>query len=395
MRIRAFPRTLYAVPMALALAGAASAGPPAPTAVQLSRMRLGDGFTLVYQVTTHDLRPQALRERQVAAARQATGEALAAARMPKNMAGYYERQNADLARLRPDEHFTVTLSARAGRLLYLSTRGSKSGKEGVKKDGTMGAIVLDGDKEYGAIGTTAAEINNDAWRTAPVYRGENVDRLAFCPLPGVGLPGVDLIQSPVRAGATPDGHARFTGLVPRLNLMDGDSPYKVGAVEAVLRQGRLRVVSLTVGPPAAPEQAWKITAFRLVQGHWTGTAMQMTSYEAGVPTSEANYHLLDTRPASLDAEAFELDTYLTKGASVFDNSTGNSFSFKYDPDDGSLREQAIAARASKKESPALDSGPHRCHTTPRCQAKAPVTRGGPRNAVGEAENISKESFQTP
>ena len=352
MKPLALTRTLLAIaPPALVLACAATAGPPAPTAVQLSRMRLGDGFTLVYRVTAHDLRPQSLRERQVAEARQATGEALAAGRLPKNMAGYYERQNAALARLRPDEHFTITLSARAGRLLYLSTRGSKSGKEGIKKDGTTEAIILDGDKEYGAIGTTAAEINNDAWRTAPVYRGENVDRLAFCPLPGVGLPGVDLIQSPVRAGATPDGHTRFTGLVPRLNLMDGDSPYRAGAVEAVLRQGRLRVVSLTVGPPGAPEQAWKITAFRLVQGHWVGTAMQMTSFEAGTPVSEADYQLLDMRPASLDAEAFDLDTYLTRGASVFDASTGNSFSFKYNPDDGSLKEQAVAARAEKKDAP--------------------------------------------
>ena len=295
-------RPLRAALLFLTLACPASAGPQTPTAAQLSHLRLGDGFTLVYRVTARDLRPPDLRAKEMAEARQATGGALAAGRMPKQMAGYYEAQNASLGKPRPDERFTITLSARDGRLLYLSTRGAKP-----EKPETRQAIILDGEKEYEAEGRTAAAINNDGWRSAPVYKGENVDRLAFYPLPGVGLPGMDLIQDPVRAGMTPDGHTRFTRRVPRLNLIDGDTPYRAGALEAVLSQGRLRVVSLAVGPPAAPEQAWHIAAFRLVQDHWVGSAMRITTYEGGRPMSEAEYQLLEARTTALErVRAFAL-----------------------------------------------------------------------------------------
>ncbi len=105
-----------------------------------------------------------------------------------------------------------------------------------------------------------------------------------------------------------------------------------------------------------------MTAFRLVQGHWIGAEMKMTTYENVTPglddkhraflaTSSAEYRLLDARPAPLDVEAFDLDTYLIKGASVFDNSTGNSSSFKYDPDDGTLKEQAEKARKKLSQAP--------------------------------------------
>lgn len=325
--------------LALALACPSSARPSPPTAAQLARLRLGDGFTLTYQVTAHDLRPAALRARQVADAEKATGEALAAGRLPKNMAGYYAVQNAALARPRPNEHFDLTLSARDGRLLYLSNR---SGRD--QKAGTKSAILLDGDREYEVNGETSAMINNDGWRNAPVYRGENVARLPFCPLPGVGFPGVDLIQNPVRAQATPPG-ARFTGLVPRLNLI-GDPPYRPGEIKAILYQGRLRVVSLAVGPRAVPHQAWHITAFRLMQDHWVGTTMVMTTYENGTPTSEARYRLIEARPEALEAPAFAMDNYLAQGASVFD-SAGISISFPYDPKGGTLKEQAAKARAAR------------------------------------------------
>lgn|GEM_PF-3354877 len=345
MKTRAFAGItilILAAPLLLAIPRATSAGPSLPTAAQLSRLRLGDGFTLVYQVTARDLRTADLRAKEMAEARQATGEALAAGRMPKRMAGYYEVQNEALGKPRPDERFTITLSAREGRLLYLSTRGSKPGKTETRQ-----AILLDAEKEYEVDGKTAAAISNDGWRDAPLYHDENVDRLAFCPLPGVGLPGVDLIQVPVRTGTTPEGHVRFTGLVPRLNLIDGDSPYKAGTLETVLSQGRLRVVSLTVGPPAAPEQAWRIAAYRLVQDHWVGSAMRMTTFEAGTPTSEAEYQLLEARAVALDAAAFGIETYLAKGAAVSDDSTGSSINFAYDPQGGTLKEQAAEARAAK------------------------------------------------
>ncbi len=345
MKTRAFAglaALMLAVPLMPAMTRATSAGPPLPTAAQLSRLRLGDGFTLVYQVTARDLRPPDLRAKEMAEARQATGEALAAGRLPKQMADYYEVQNEALGRPRPEERFTITLSARDGQLLYLSTRGATPGKQVTRQ-----AILLDADKEYEANGKTSAMINDDGWRSAPVYRSENVDRLAFCPLPGVGLPGVDLIQSPVRAGGAADGHVRFTGRVPRLNLIDGDTPYRAGVLEAVLFQGRLKVVSLTVGPPAAPEQSWRITASRLVQDHWLGSGMRMTTYEAGTPTSEAEYQLVEARATALETPAFDMETYLDKGASVFDGSTGSSINFTYDPQEGSLKDQAAKARTAQ------------------------------------------------
>jgi len=108
------------------------------------------------------------------------------------------------------------------------------------------------------------------------------------------------------------------------------------------------VVSLTVGPAAAPEQAWRISAFRLVQGHWVGTRMRMAAFESATPTYRADYQLAEARDASLDAPAFDVNTYLAKGANVSDSSDGNTVFFTYDPQAGSLAEQARRARAKGK-----------------------------------------------
>ena len=285
---------------------------------------------------------------QVAEQRRGVGEEIAAGHIPKQMSGQYEKQTEALGQVRPDEQFTVTLSARDGRLLYLSTRGAKDPKAGPKT-----AIVLDGSTEYEADGKTAGMINSDGGRSAPEYHGENVGQLAFCPLPGVGLPGVDLIQSPSYAGPAPGGRFRFAGRVPLMNFVSGDSPYRAGEVEAVLTQGRLRVVSLTVKGSDLPEQRWKMTAFRLMHGHWVASAMSMTQVEEGGPEDEAEYHLAEVRPAALAPAAFEIGAYLAAGAQVFDGSGSSSSVVRYDPSGGPLKGQAAKAReaAAKKVSP--------------------------------------------
>ena len=284
----------------------------------------------------------------------------AAGRIAPSMRNYFEKQALELGQARLPEHFTITLSARDGKLLYLSTRGG---------GGIRTEIVLEGNKEYeadepstGSIadGLTAGIINNDGWRNAPAYADENVDRLAFCPRPGVGLPDIDLIQAPVRAGAISGGHVWFTGNVPRLNVITGgENPYRAGELETVTTRGHLRVISLTVGTPAVPLQVWKITAFQLFQDHWIGTQMALTGYAAALadaldklssnlPTYVADYQLMEARPAALDASAFEVGTCVRDKAGISDNSTGNTLTFTYDKNGGTLKEQAEAAR--KKES---------------------------------------------
>jgi hypothetical protein len=333
----------------------ASADAQFPTVQQLSDLRLHDGFTLIYQVTVRDVRTAALRASDVGDARAGNAKEVLRQHYSKSVADQMEVQAAFLGRLRQDEHFTVTLSARDGKLLYLSTRGGAR-----LKDGSTQAIILDGEKEYEANDPMSAMINNDTWQTAPVYRDENVDRLAFYPLPGVGLPGVDSIQQPIRAGVTADGHAHFRGLVPLINIVGADPPYKIGEVDSVSMGGHLRIVSLLVGAPAVPLEHWKISTFRLFQEHWIGTQMQMIQYQgasafdtdvitSNLPTCVADYVLTEARPAALNASAFAAETYLAKGARVFDDSTGNSVLFTYDPNVGSLKEQDQTERKKVSE----------------------------------------------
>lgn len=341
-----------AIILSFMLASAASAQSPTPQ--QLLNLRLHDGFTLTYQVTVRDIRTPALREKDKTEQQAGVAKEEAAGRIAPSMRDYFEKQALQLGLMTPVEHFTIMLSARDGKLLYLSNRSARD-----QRNGTRSAIVLEGDKEYEAADATGAIINNDGWRNAPTYAGENVDRLAFCPLPGVGLPGVDLIQSPMPPSGLPNGHFLYAGLVPRLNLIDGETPYKAGRIETVRDQGRLKVVRLSVGTPSVPQQVWQMTAFRLFQDHWLATKMQWTEYEASfadgtekltsdLPTATADYRLVEARPAALDASAFEIGTYVRNKASVSDNSTGTTLTFAYDKNGGTLKEQAEAAH--KKES---------------------------------------------
>ena len=171
---RAMNRVLGAVFLAFALTAASAAQTPGP--VPLAVPRLHDGFTLTYTVTVRDVRSAALRLKNVADQRKGIAEELASGLMTPQQAAGFETQAASLGDHRPDEHFDITLSARDGKLLYLSTRGGRYLKEKIKD-----AILLDGDKAYEAVGSEAVSIENDAWRSAPVYRGENVDRLGFLP----------------------------------------------------------------------------------------------------------------------------------------------------------------------------------------------------------------------
>ena len=135
---------LIAAPMAapFALACPASARPSPMAAAQI--VRLGDGFTLIYQATARDPRPAFLREKQTAEAKKATSEALAAVRMQKSMADDYATQDAGLARPRPTEiHSATTLSAYDRRFSHLSSRGTND-----REVGTEAAILLDGDIEH-------------------------------------------------------------------------------------------------------------------------------------------------------------------------------------------------------------------------------------------------------
>ena len=340
--------------VALTFLALSSAAAQAPTAQQLSRLRLHDGFTLVYQVTVRDVRTPGLRAKDAADQQTGIGKMIAAGQIAKSMRDYYEKQALELGALRPVEQFSITLSGRDDKLLYLSTRGATD-----KKRDTKTAIVLDAEKEYEVDGKTSAMINNDGWRNAPMYAGENVDRLAFCPLPGVGLPGVDLIRSPLSAGTASDGRYLFAGQLPRLNLLDGDTPYKSGSLEAALSQGRLKVITLTVGSPALPQQVCQIRTSQLFQGHWVGTQMRLTGYQkaladasetlsSDLPTYTADYRLVEAQEKSLAAPAFDAGSYLAPGARVFDDSTGSTFAFTYDARGGTLKEQE--AKALKKES---------------------------------------------
>ena len=255
---------------------------------------------------------------------------------------------------RPDERFFVTLSGRDGRLLYRNNKNPRSSAGSTWAQArTDKVILLDADKEYEAGAPGFAAIYADGPRDGAPYRDENVDRLAYCPLVGVALPGMDLIQSPVYIGSD-DGRVRFTGLVPRLNIV-GESPYKAGEIQASLFQGRLRVLSLVIGTGDAPEQKWDVSAFRLLQGHWVGSRMRLASYYpySSVPGREpvskvafiSNYELVRVRNAALETRAFDIGTYLVPGARVVDI---DGQPFRYDPRAGSLQEQADQARAVRQ-----------------------------------------------
>ena len=313
-------------------------------------MRLQGGFTLRYLVTVQDLRSPATRAAEMEEERQGIDRAV---REGHIAADQKDRYLADATRFygqsRPIERFLIMLASRDGTLLYKSTRGSRIEEPTVRQ-----VVILDGADAYEADGTTAAAVYADGGETAG-YQDQNVDRLAFCPLPGVGLPGVDLMRSPKFLATEPDGDTRFSVYTPLLNLSTGgETPYKAGEAVVMTTQGRLKVVSLVVGTQAMPSQTILFDRYRLFQGHWIAGHIQMTSFEdAGdkslpdLPTTESDFQIQGvsgTPPSPVD---FDIATYLVKGARVADDATGNSVFFTFDPEQGSFRRQDDQARAQK------------------------------------------------
>ncbi len=301
-------KRLYAAALLFALmAPAANAGPsaaPTPSAAEVAGLRLTSPFTLVYAVTVQDVRAPTLRLAQ------------SGTRDPM-----------------PDNNSLITVSARDGRLLYRTARGK--------------VVILDGQCAYegGGDGKMGSVWADQGW-VGKAYHNENVDRLPFLPLPGVGLPGVALIQSPVLLKLIGAGQVRFTGRVPRLNFI-GDGTYFPGTIDVVRVGGRLRTVSLTVRSDIVNE-AWTFGAYRQFQGHWVATRMRMRQSEGDAPTFVSTYTLVKAVPAAPDAAQFDLRTYLVKGANVFDM-TGirGSVNYVYDPQAGDLQAQADRARLAQ------------------------------------------------
>ncbi|MEO7714801.1 MAG: sigma-70 family RNA polymerase sigma factor [Capsulimonas sp.] len=323
---------------------------------QLNQMRLTGDFTLTYTVYAHDMRtPELLkaeRDQQIGE----VDKQVASGQYPGDGARLRRETEEAYRAPRPDTRASVTLSGHAGKLLVQSVSAVPSNDLDA-----MQTMIFDGNKLYQTGRRDYIGIYNDGDRKPGArYHDENVGRLAFTPMPGIGLPGMDLVQSPTHPRRTKDNMTLFDGAIPRFGLVaGGESPYNPGQITVTTEDGRLRVVSTLVGSSAKPRMRWELSDFRLLKEHWIAGRMRQTIYEelpiqwktsAPPVTWQEDFQLTQASAHARELSAFAPETYLDKGANISDIAFGlSSGQFTYDPAAGTIAEQIQRARASEKK----------------------------------------------
>lgn len=248
----------------------------------------------------------------------------------------------------------LTLSYDRKSLLYRSEDTST---------GVTRTVLYDGHDTY------TADSNSKMGEIDP---GFNLDRMLYCPMPGVGIPGAPLLQSGLYAGIAPQivkQIAPKVGSEPRFVdpvlygtpgqerdygayvWADVDSRARMGSslgsVVTVLSSGVPKVLWFdtfeNIGP--CPGTLWEFYSHERFEGVWLAKRIRMRVYaalkEGGQNTllRDARYDLESAVAGPLKPAAYDPATYLPRHANITDTTGKSTRAFIYEPNLGPLQVQ--------------------------------------------------------
>jgi hypothetical protein len=262
----------------------------AQKADQLRTLHLPQDFTLSYRAVQRPTTSERTKALYLSAQRANYNLTVKSGQMSQDNADQQiQRIAARLKRPSSPAESTVILSSMAGNLFIEIDH--PNGKDRLFYDGKF--------TFYMNVGSPILNIKDGLLLSA-------IDPV---PLPGVGLPSLELIRSPTQVV----GHlGRFTGDVPVLNSA-GANVYAPGQVDTVLQDGLPKVTKLVIGSPENPNFKWDYLKHE-VRGNLMLASQIRSSMYLGEPGLEAwrtcDYSLIKYSDSPLDTGNFDVTQWI-------------------------------------------------------------------------------------
>ena len=312
-----------------------------PTLAKVQSLRLHDGFTLTYTAVETDVRSPALKAARAAGIRADYARMVAQGNCTQAQADGMVRMIEGGERApHPPKQYQVTLSGAGGRLLCVSrqTAGRDYASDQKGKASPLPldteVVLYDGHKTYDYSSQMKRMTIDDGWRG-----------MRFALLPGVGLPGLPLVQPP--QGDTPqtptDGGLACTVLETRQFLPGRPDPlYQWGVVSTDGGGDGLRVTrAVTVDGSGRPFQEWDFTQPAPFQGVQLARRVHSVEDEpladgTPSPARTVDFVVSAATDAPLPDARFDIRSHLPAGAAIYEN---QAYHYRYDPAGGDLETQ--------------------------------------------------------
>lgn len=270
-----------------------------PLQRQLAQLQLQDGFTLTYKLVRRDVSTQEMRDmdhvqnrRQFEEQRRGWEDMVRRGQMTRHEADGKIATSPGAAPAQQKQELPqerrITLSARDGRLLlwtqgFFVWTGGPPTRQGF-------AQVYDGRNTFEYSSSSQGATIRPGWQLWTAFP---------CPLPGIGMPLVPIIRTPAAEAAPSADVLIVSGEIPddlpdmAVARKSTGVSFSPGELRAVTQNGRVMVLSLTMGAKGQPQSRWDFTEHKLFQGLWIASRMRWTLFDIGQPAFICDYTLQD------------------------------------------------------------------------------------------------------
>jgi len=262
-------------------------------------------------------------------------------------AGRETQKEADAATLAYDRSTNLNGIGQPSRIL-LSSSGGKLFYRHRLPNGEVTIAIYDGASTYqiNTVGNT---------RTCEVWPGLNVGFMSPFVLPGLGLPGLPIIEPSNGNFSIADGNTRIDGAGPVFGRGPSSvPPYESAHVDVHSDSSGVKLTDCVIHWDDAGniEQKWDFSSQQQLGSRWVAGEIQFTDYQGyqkdnrqvTEPSSEIDYTIESAREEPVDASQFLPETWLKNRDTVMDTSGDGHVAIEYHPKYGSLPDQLRMAR---------------------------------------------------
>ncbi len=166
------------------------------------------------------------------------------------------------------------------------------------------------------------------------------------PLPGLGFAAVPLLKAdsqtgPIVAPTANGSETTLQGLAPWVGASNGKPGtfYTPADLRIRMVDGRPQALELRLKANGRVAERWTFSNHRLFAGAWIAGRIRHTRYAYGDPTEQTDYQLLDASTTPVDESQFAIDPWIHPDDLITYRGSDGSAQFKFDPKQGSWREQ--------------------------------------------------------